>query len=106
MISAASSLEGRSSGGIKARANNLPLHVLKRRQTQRRHTLAMQAQSYGPGAAALLDWSAFSPGMQVTILAGDAGTGRYPGYQFGARRRCALLSQRARAQPHRQRVIN
>ena len=56
---------------------------------------------------AALDWSAFSPGMQVTISAGV--TSLKPeensGYIPGARRRCALHSQGTGTQSHRQRLI-
>ena len=54
-----------------------------------------------------LDWSAFSPGMQVTISAGVATlqTGRNAGHISRARRRRALFSQGTGTQPHRLRLI-
>ena len=54
-----------------------------------------------------LDWSAFSPGMQVTISAGVATLRpeRDAGHISRARRQRALHSQGTRTQPHRQRLI-
>jgi diguanylate cyclase len=54
MLSAASSLHSQGSGGMAALADSLPLHVLKRRLTHRRQTLAFQATSYALGATVLL----------------------------------------------------
>jgi diguanylate cyclase len=54
MISAASSLQGQSSGGIVALADEPPLQVIKRRLAHRRQTLALQAASYALGATVLL----------------------------------------------------
>jgi diguanylate cyclase (GGDEF)-like protein len=54
MISAASLLQGQASSGTVTLAGGLPLDVLKRRVGHRRHTFAVQAVSYGLGAAALL----------------------------------------------------
>lgn len=54
MVSAASLLQGRDSGGAIALADGLALEVLKRRVAHRRHTFAVQAASYGLGAAVLL----------------------------------------------------
>ena len=54
-----------------------------------------------------LDWSAFSPGMRVTISAGVAtlAAGRDAGHISRARRQRALRSQGTGTQPHRQRLI-
>jgi diguanylate cyclase (GGDEF)-like protein len=54
MISAASSLQGQSSGGIVALADGPPLHLTKRRLAHRRQTLALQVASYALGATVLL----------------------------------------------------
>jgi diguanylate cyclase (GGDEF)-like protein len=54
MISAASSLQGQSSGSIVTLADRPPLHVLKRRLAHRRQTLALQVGSYALGATVLL----------------------------------------------------
>jgi diguanylate cyclase len=54
MISAASSLQGQSSGGIVALADEPPLQVIKRRLAHRRQTLALQGASYALGATVLL----------------------------------------------------
>ena len=54
MISATSLLQGQGSSGIAAFADRPPLHVVARRVLERRHTLAMQAASYGLGATVLL----------------------------------------------------
>ena len=54
-----------------------------------------------------LDWSAFSPGMRVTISAGVATLkpNETPGHISRARRQRALHSQGTGTQPHRQRLI-
>jgi diguanylate cyclase (GGDEF)-like protein len=53
MISAASSLQGHSSGGIVALADGPPLQLTKRRLAHRRQTLALQVASYALGATVL-----------------------------------------------------
>ena len=54
-----------------------------------------------------LDWSAFSPGMRVTISAGVATlrAERKPGHVSRSRRQRALLRQGTRAQPYRHRLM-
>jgi diguanylate cyclase len=54
MISAASSLQGQSSGGIVAFADGPPSQLIKRRLAHRRQTLALQVASYALGATVLL----------------------------------------------------
>jgi diguanylate cyclase (GGDEF)-like protein len=54
MLSAASSLQGQSSGGIVALADGPPLQVIKRHLAHRRQTLALQVASYALGATVLL----------------------------------------------------
>jgi diguanylate cyclase len=54
MISAASSLQGQSSGSIVALADGPPFQLLKRRLAHRRQTLALQVASYALGATVLL----------------------------------------------------
>jgi diguanylate cyclase len=54
MIGAASLLQGQASSGTATLAGGLPLDVVKRRISHRRHTFAVQVVSYGLGAAALL----------------------------------------------------
>jgi diguanylate cyclase (GGDEF)-like protein len=54
MISAASLLQGQGSGGTAVLANGLPSNVLKRRASQRRQMLVVQAVSYSLLALVLL----------------------------------------------------
>ena len=65
MISAASLLQDRDSGGTVGFAGDLPLDVLKRRVAHRRHTLAVQVASYAIGAAVLM---VYASAGTVTIL--------------------------------------
>src|SRR3984957_2665543 len=54
MISAASLLQGQSSGSSVGLAGGQPLDVLKRHVANRRHTLTVQVVSYALGSVALL----------------------------------------------------